>query len=153
MGKITERCPYHLRNFLGWVEYHTRNNLEHFEGVGFNLMDTEFFYFPDPCLLAISYINIFSWNIQDMSDWDWDTETETSLFNTTWHYTDAWYQTYWTWHKRQLAQLFHAWLDRFARCGGCLHYQSASFSSMVWWQCNDVTSICFRWVPSASSNR
>ena len=26
--------------------------------------------------------------------WDWATETETSLFNTTWHYTDAWYQTY-----------------------------------------------------------
>ena len=24
---------------------------------------------------------------------DWETETETSLFNT-WHYTDAWYQTY-----------------------------------------------------------
>ena len=25
-----------------------------------------------------------------------ETETETSLFNTTWHYTDAWYQTYMT---------------------------------------------------------
>ena len=25
---------------------------------------------------------------------DWLTETETRLFNTTWHYTDAWYQTY-----------------------------------------------------------
>ena len=25
-----------------------------------------------------------------------ETETETCLFNTTWHYTDAWYQTYMT---------------------------------------------------------
>ena len=28
--------------------------------------------------------------------WLRETETETSLFNTTWHYTDAWYQTYMT---------------------------------------------------------
>ena len=32
--------------------------------------------------------------VRDLRDWDW--LTETSLFNTTWHYTDAWYQTYMT---------------------------------------------------------
>ena len=36
------------------------------------------------------------WEMSSVVHRDWETETGTSLFNTTWHYTDAWYQTYMT---------------------------------------------------------
>ena len=41
------------------------------------------------CWLVVVCIQYFNAELQE-------TETDTSLFNTTWHYTDAWYQTYMT---------------------------------------------------------
>ena len=45
-----------------------------------------------------THLLITTWHLTrfigfDLTYWDWETETETetSLFNTTWHYTDAWY--------------------------------------------------------------
>ena len=47
--------------------------------------------FPD-IIDSANCVDDFGFIHDVMSDW----LTETSLFNTTWHYTDAWYQTYMT---------------------------------------------------------
>ena len=38
--------------FAAYIGYHTRNNLQYFEDVAFNPLETELLYFLNPFLLA-----------------------------------------------------------------------------------------------------
>ena len=86
--------------------------------------------------------------------WLRDWETETSLFNTTWHYTDAWYQTYMTvlmyyseltWYQILACMLSTMMLGYGHACQGSWEWGEIS-QCKKWYTCNTIWYLIYHFV-------